>query len=737
MLILRGLKTIFCDLLILLPIPLYRVSIIVLNVFFALTQVTVFDNDKLQSLISNIYIIMGVIMLFTIAFSLLKAMVNDEETKKSSSTIKKSLINIVTSTIILILLPTIFSFAMDFQKAVIVDYNVVGNIFEFGTEEKNASSSSDPHKASKSMVNSIYTAFFNVKTCNSSQEDCDDLYKKYPKCVYDDNTQVDDLFFEDCQESMKSNSGKDFKTVMNTVNESGVLEAYTAFGGLWADGYMKYDFLLCLICGFLLIYIMASFAIDMAIRFVKLVFYQIIAPIPVFLRVVPNEKFNKTFNTWVKVTLTCYLEVFIRLIVVYFVIYMSILFDNEGLFKIMYSGGLFGWAEFLICKALLFVGLFTFMKQAPKLLSEVTGLDSSNMKLGIKDKLAEGGLFAAGATVGSFATAGVRNVANSFKGFRNKWENGNAADRVKLLGKSILRVPSSLIAGTVGGGVRGYVAGKNAKSFKEMSKAAETGATGVVNARDKRAAYKARHGGNIGGVIKGKISDNFDNFKSWAGVNNYQELVDYQNYMSSIMDKRKKIDNEAFDLIDGDLAKMKDSVSYDLNSSMTSNGKSYDMMTLRAKKAAVDAAIQSGNSVAIDQANKDFAEYRKNWADELKNIALRGQNNWKSISYQADKKNSNGVVIGKFNTEEFFKDLGKIRIASDAYREDLSEHVTMPFMSNLSQQSRDDLVDIKNKDLSIKHDMLDRIKVVVGNEQTDVIKKINEFNKKQEDKSSK
>ena len=63
-----------------------------------------------------------------------------------------------------------------------------------------------------------------------------------------------------------------------------------------------------------------------------------------------------------------------------------------------------------------------------------------------------------------------------------------------------------LLSGAAGFGsglIRGGYNARNAKNFKDMASAASKGAKGAIDARDKRAAYKATHGGTIFGSMEG------------------------------------------------------------------------------------------------------------------------------------------------------------------------------------------------------------------------------------------
>ena len=87
-----------------------------------------------------------------------------------------------------------------------------------------------------------------------------------------------------------------FAAAIQSVNETGEFNAYNDFSKNVEDGEIDFNFFLSLIAGLFLIYIAVSFCFDMALRMVKLVFYQIIAPIPIFARVIPEGPLSKSFD---------------------------------------------------------------------------------------------------------------------------------------------------------------------------------------------------------------------------------------------------------------------------------------------------------------------------------------------------------------------------------------------------------------------------------------------------------
>ena len=576
---------------------MYHVAARAFELFLVLASGQLLEADTYKLLVKNFYVVLGVIVLFFLAFLLLKSMINPEEEKGSSAT-KKVIINLVTSSIILVLLPTIFTFLFDFQKSIIVDQNTIGRFFGYGADNN----PTNIKEGAFQIVNGVYTAFFNVDpdTCPISNSDA----------------------LRNCQDKIYDNDNSvTLKEAIEDVEKDGKFSKhYSKFTKAVDDGQIDFNFLMCLIAGVVLAYVAISFCIDMAVRLVKLVFYQLIAPIPLFSRVIPDTKLSDTFNQWLKVTFTCYMEVYVRVFAIYFAIFLS----NAMLESNFIKNQVYGYGSAFLAfftKAFVVMGIVIFMRQLPKLLSEVTGLDSGNMKLGIRDKLKDAGVFTAGAAVGGAVTAGFRNATNAFYG-KDKWKNKEGKVTVGSVLKTGITGLRSTIAGTGSGFVRGGRAGMSAGSAADMRNAAGSGAKGAIDARDRREAYRARHGDaffsipkgddgkrrlftvgedgkkhlNVTGTAFGHIEDAFDTGKRWAGINNIEE---YQESIASMENVNSKVDavaDEARKVLASN-AKTGKNFTYGLKGIIHKSGMEYSLDNYRALENGIQRAESSGGSL--------------------------------------------------------------------------------------------------------------------------------------------
>lgn len=700
---------------------IYEIAALAFKIFLILASGELINSSDYEVLLNNCYVILGVVMLFVIAFALLKGMINSDEQKKSATTIRKMLVNLITSSIILALLTPFFTFLFDFQDAVIMNTNTIGKFFGFGSfSSSGATNPKEQVKIGANMiVNGVFTAFFDA---NMDREDCDG--KTLQECRKLVTTDIGVIY----------DSGDTLDEAMNNAIINGDFSVYSEYGEAVVEGYVDYSFLLSLVGGCFLIYIAVSYCFDMALRLVKLVFYQLIAPIPVMLRIIPEGKLSDVFNNWLKITFACYFEVYVRIFFMYFCIFLCVKINDGPLFNSEVLDGSF--VTYSLTKAFVFLGLMTFMRQAPQLISKLfPSLDTGNMKLGIREKLAAGGGFAAGAILGGGVTALTRNAINSGKNAKNKWQATKGLtgkDKAKAIGGALWATTGGVIGSSLAGGISGAArsgkAGFGAKNWKDMKNSATSGAKAAVDAKDKRASYKARHGGKLIGLEKdahgkthltgsvwGHVSDVGYDIGRWAGFGNVDSLLAENKLIDEISSQRKAIDSESFDVIDGDLAKGKLSVNYD-STNANHLGVTHDMINLRRLKAELDAARTSGVVSDIEKAEVAYSKYRSDWADEIRNISLRGTTEWNGLS--------DGIQA----------DLAGLRMASDKYRETVSRNINAPFMSELAD--RNDILD-KNKSIDVNHSTMKAIKDKMKIEKTQNARKINEARQKEEERKGK
>ena len=681
------------------------------RIFLALAEADIFENAEFDIITKNMYEILSIVMLFALAYGILVKIV-DPENSKSGVDGKKILQKLVMAIVLLALIPSIFSFMFGLQKA-ILESNVLNSIF---TGSSNVGAQNIQNAGNVMAVNSFKPFFTPNVNNDTNPEDARDIIKNHTEYgVTLDN-----------QESYGCKKNECTLADVDTFAEkTGDFGFYQAFAANINEGEVDFQWLIALVVGGFLVYAMISFCFDMALRVCKLAFFEIIAPIAIFCNVIP--KMEDVFKKWLSNTTKTFISVFTRIIVMNFGVYLiSIIVKNVDL-GLDNAGN---WFLNLIAKCFLILGIVMFMRQAPKLLSDLFGFGDGDMKLGIKDKLKSSGAFAAGAAIGGATTGLVRNTVHGVQNVRD-------AKGFKDKSKAILKLGGSAVAGTASGFTKGAWYAKGAGSGKDMKNAASQAANKTVENRNKREAYKAAHPGFMGTTL-GHFEDVGDSALKWAGFNNIEALQKANAEMSKVSSKKKAMADAAESLIVGEANKNKSkdfgidpSVQFDGGADLLAqqyNGQ-FNTSTVRIIRQKLDEAKATGSSkdnygvdVSAAEWENLYGSYLNSFKEAVQNQALLSKNNWDAIANSAVKA-----------------DLSEVRNAANDFRNELGRHLNESFVvksnalstgSKISAETLEE--DIKINDGAFK-EIGDQIKIA----QSENYAQISKIQQKEQEKNGK
>ena len=615
-------------------------------------EADIFKNAEFDIITRNMYEILSIVMLFALAYGILVKIV-DPENSKSGVDGKKILQKLVMAIVLLALIPSIFSFMFGLQEA-ILESNVLNSIF---TGSSNVGAQNIQNAGNVMAVNSFKPFFTPNVNNDTNPEDARGIIKNHTEYgVTLDNEESYGCKYEECT----------LAEVDLFAEKTGDFGFYQAFAANINEGEVDFQWLIALVVGGFLVYAMISFCFDMALRVCKLAFFEIIAPIAIFCNVIP--KMEDVFKKWLSNTTKTFISVFTRIIVMNFGVYLiSIIVKNVDL-GLDNAGN---WFLNLIAKCFLILGIVMFMRQAPKLLSDLFGFGDGDMKLGIKDKLKSSGAFAAGAAIGAGTTGLVRNTVHGVQNVRN-------AKGFKDKSKAILKLGGSAVAGTASGFTKGAWYAKGAGSGKDMKNAASQAANKTVENRMKREAYKAAHPGFMG-ATRGHLEDAGDSALKWAGFNNIEALQKANAEMSKVSSKKKAMADAAESLIVGEANKNKSkdfgidpSVQFDGGADLLAqqyNGQ-FNTSTVRIIRQKLDEAKATGSSkdnygvdVSAAEWENLYGSYLNSFKEAVQNQALLSKNNWDAISNSAVKA-----------------DLSEVRNAANDFRNELGRHLNESFV---------------------------------------------------------
>ena len=144
-------------------------------------------------------------------------------------------------------------------------------------------------------------------------------------------------------------------------------------------------------------FLMVGFCIDIAIRSFKLVILRMMAPIPIISYIDPKSAKDGAFSNWTKSLISTWLDLFMRLGILYFVLYMI----DEVILSLNFNLDGIGFFRSAVVVLFLIIGLLFFAKQAPKFISDALGIkNSKGLGVGLGGSLAALGAFVGGAGLG-------------------------------------------------------------------------------------------------------------------------------------------------------------------------------------------------------------------------------------------------------------------------------------------------------------------------------------------------
>ena len=528
------------------------------QLFMALASARILTEDNIQHFMDRIYIVLGVIMLFVLAYSILMSIINPDNMNKSENGTGKIVKNIVISLVFLALTPAVFNILYRVQD-VTLRTGVIGKLIlgdtndsasqsqdfgsvEFQDEEGNVTSQSVGSYSAefddsvykyggRTFAYEMFYAFFQPAAgVNPEDIKAENAANYVPGLLVGGTSAVCALgvglafvpgvnvtigagLLATCVAGV-AGAGWNLKELIfnsqtitlaearNMALSDGNFGVFAAFTENVKNGEINYSALISTIAGLIALYVLFSFCIDLGLRAAKLAYFQMIAPIPILFKIVP--KGGKVFDTWVKKVTSTFFEVFVRIFIIYFVIYLICkLPDLAGDFwGNSLTGDVPDGAIALLARAFILLGLIVFAKQAPKLIGEMFGINGGGIKLGIREKLADGGVMRGGAALGAGVQTAIRNFNNQ-KGLRRF---------------------TSALGGFGGGAVGGFVGSKDAKTFSAMRKAKDDAVRKAEAKRDARVEKRnylnsmTDEDGNQMGYWQSRATNFADNVKSWAGV---------------------------------------------------------------------------------------------------------------------------------------------------------------------------------------------------------------------------
>lgn len=465
---------------------LYRGVRSLYNVFIALCNGQLLDSDTLNGLFGRIGLLLGVIMLFRVAFSFIQVLINPD----SFSDNQKGIPSIIKKVIIVIIMFGMSSYAFSFLRTLqseIIESNVISKfLLPQQVETENFGGALEAE---------LFTAFYNLDPALD--------YQTTNECASED-------YINGLKNSIANNNSFAYKeqctTELGTIKEDGS-PAY----------FISFNYIFSTLVAVATLYFLLNYCISVGVRIIQLAALQIMSPMAIVGYLSPKS--DNMFTKWVKVYFSTYIDVFLRMAIINFAVYIIAILiqgfnDKDSVFftSVGYAAGEHKKLIYII----MIMAIFTFAKKAPDLLKKIFPATSeSGISLGLdKDNKTALGM-AAGVVGGAgiAAGAGIYNVASGIK--NGKGLKGKAWGAVKGIGSGALSIPRSVVRGgysgfSKGGLAGGFNAGREAQAKANLNR---------VNNRDvprsERIGNWARGTFGVGeGTRNSQLQENYDNAKA-------------------------------------------------------------------------------------------------------------------------------------------------------------------------------------------------------------------------------
>ena len=479
---------------------------IVYEIFFNIASVELFSNATIRSFYGRVQLILGIFMVFRLTLVTLQAIVNPDITEDKSEGFSAIIRRVIIGLVLLAVLTPIniagdASTLNDYQIELnnngllfgtlyslqyrILENNTLGNLI-LGTKATNENGYQKEAERIKRSANvftaSVVKAFYRINLKEEKDRDDKDPYAtnraNWMCGVSDDNI----------KEYLKVDSDIAVLYSDDYINKrcGSALADTVTFGVTDSSRFVfTYIYFVPLIVAAIFLFIMIGFTIDVAVRAIKIAVLRLIAPIPIIAYMGP-KKGEESFNAWTKALVSTYLDLFIRLAVIYFITYLiQDIIVNGVVF--LNGDGIVGVMSIII----IFLGLFVFAKEAPKFIKDAMGLKDNGQ-----------GLFSGMGTILAGAGIAAGTISSGLTGYRAaKEENAESKFNTKhpFLG-GVRNVGAGLVNSALGLGTGAHAA-ITAKSGEEAQAVRD-----AINARNTRRAGHATLLGGIGSNLYGAVT---------------------------------------------------------------------------------------------------------------------------------------------------------------------------------------------------------------------------------------
>ncbi len=596
---------------------IYSIVEVILNLFFKISDYTLFDNDLIGTIFSRLLLVIGVFMLFKLIINLISYLINPELIKDKERGAGK----LITRMVMMLILLYLFLPQPDFSlwgddSACNGDYNKCPN-----NKTKAIFLANSKYKANGILFGALYD--FQYRIINEGTISKIILGDKLGAANLQNLNVGADIannihlaFLTPYEDSCPQDAKDEIDKLINSLQGSTVQSFNNQYQNLvtktcpsTTDYMFEYNGFTALFVGIGVVILVFLFSFDIAIRMIKLGILRLLSPIPAISYIDPKSSKDGTFANYVKALTSTYLELFLRFAIIFLAIAIieNISESGQTMFKTVKNS-----SYDMFAKVIIYVSLLFFAGQAPKFIQQALGIKSKGTGLGFGAALLGGALSGA---VSGFATGGLWGAAKGLAGganagAQNQWARQNGQNP--------------------GGSARQSARQRGAELGKGEYDPSKSGLGGLI-------------GGRLATAMTHTTKDDID--KTKGAMYKHQDMLGKQKNL--IDDFRNGVvDDTSRNLSANQINALKDAnIDYD---AATGTFKDHSTGNLMDKKAIVDrlqdrASNHETSAGKLESAVKDAEAYRQARIPRSKNpkIGILGERGgeYQNLRYRA---NSNG-----------------------------------------------------------------------------------------------
>lgn len=402
----------------------YGLMAVLYDVFFNIADATIFSSETIKNFYSRVQLIIGVVMIFKLSISVMQAVMDPDRLTNKDTGMGKIITRIVT---MLAMFTAIIPLNIPYAEEGSYNAYLNENGLLFGTLYSLQSRIIKGNVIGKLVLgnsNSTTTIKDNLKTDKADASSQGDqlatfILKTFVRLNLKKSA-VDDGAFDSegnlIMDNLMCDGGYDdeLETYIDPDATPGdILDGITEWckppENIHDEDRYSYVYtpIISTICGIIIDFVLIGYCVDIAVRSAKLAVLRLLAPIPIISYIDPKSSKDGSFATWTKSLTSTYIDVFLRLAIIFFILFLVQDIMQHGLDIPIGKGAIGAFSTIFIL-----IGLFYFARMAPKFIKDALGMKGSMSNIGLSGMLAGAGALRTGGNLGDAFRAG-RDAADA------------------------------------------------------------------------------------------------------------------------------------------------------------------------------------------------------------------------------------------------------------------------------------------------------------------------------------